>query len=153
MAFRKNPFFSNLQMMSPMSPRCTPSGLIMMKVSSAFAMATEGDGGMHSKHERVCELRDGETVRRCRVNRAFSFPEGLRTRRHDRYPAPIPGIIRRIICRGLTAHCPPLPFGSGLVCVVALRSVRQSYLIFCGCKLLERGLYCNVNFIVPPGRR
>ena len=36
MATSLNPLFSNLLMISPQMPRWTPSGLIMMKVLSAF---------------------------------------------------------------------------------------------------------------------
>jgi hypothetical protein len=61
MALRKKPFFSKRLMMSPMRPRCTPSGLIMMKETSALAMVKDAE-----RQGEESELRRSAGQRRWR---------------------------------------------------------------------------------------
>lgn len=44
MATRRNPFCSKRLMMSPTRPRCTPSGLMAMKVRSMLALVLRASG-------------------------------------------------------------------------------------------------------------
>ena len=52
MATRRNPFCSKRLMISPTRPRCTPSGLIAIKVRSAWAMVLWAAGAIRNRCPR-----------------------------------------------------------------------------------------------------
>lgn len=59
MATRRNPFCSKRLMISPTRPRCTPSGLMAMKVRSAWAMVLREAGAVRASRPRSHRPRGG----------------------------------------------------------------------------------------------
>lgn len=109
MATRRNPFCSKRLMISPTRPRCTPSGLMAMKVRSAWAMVLRAAGAVRASRPRSHRPRGGpdpgpEATWLPRPPAATAGTRGLRDASAlpapRRSPSAVPGCPRRTLVRG-----------------------------------------------------
>ena len=109
MATRRNPFCSKRLMISPIRPRCTPSGLMAMKVRSAWAMVLRAAGAVRASRPRSHRPRGGpdpgpEATWLPRPPAATAGTRGLRDASAlpapGRRPSAVPGCPRRTLGRG-----------------------------------------------------